>query len=151
MCLAPHKKQQQEPSSRPPATPQEGAILCVSTLLATPAAAASCFHGATGLAGLVVLQMVLSINYWRKPEWGPRRNADIGAAFFISMLVAYHWSAECRWCTAVRLMYFSCFCIWCNAVRLWFSSPAWVWWHATFHLMMGITGTIMAIGLEGRV
>ena len=149
MCLAQNKKPSRP--SRPPATPEEGAILCYSTLLATPAAAASWFYGATGLAGLIVLQMLLSVNYWRKPEWGARRNADCGTAVIISVLVANHWSVACQWGTAVRCMYFACFCIWCNAIRLWFSSPAWVWWHATFHLMMGTTGTVMAIGLAGRL
>lgn len=133
--------------ARPPATPREGRILCVSSLLATPAVAASWFNGATNLAWLIVLQMLLSVNYWRRPEWGARRSADIGTALAISFLVANHWSVACRWCSAVRVLYFCCFCIWANACRLWsVPSPMWVWWHATFHLTMGVTGSIMAMG-----
>eukprot|EP00966_Prymnesium_polylepis_P309482 7150957-Prymnesium_polylepis.2 len=65
-------------STRPPATAAEGRILCAtSVLFASPNVIYAWLCGERELALLALVQLVLSVNFWRAPEWGLRRILDI--------------------------------------------------------------------------
>ena len=135
-------------------TPTEGRILCASSLGCAPGAVLAWVLGLRGFAAVSLLQVGLSVNYWRRPEWGLRRNLDIGCALLLALAVFFHWSSEakCAYSSAARLGYTACFLAWCRATSAWAAErPSWVWWHACFHALIGSVNLVLACGCGLRL
>ena len=139
---------------RPPGTHREGRILCASSLGCAPGAILAWVGGLRSFAAVSLLQVGLSVNYWRRPEWGLRRNLDIGCALLLTLAVMLHWSSEaqCAYTAAVRLGYTACFLMWARATTAWAAErPSWVWWHACFHALIGSVNLVLAWGCGLRL
>lgn len=139
---------------RQPGTRREGRILCASSLGCAPGAILAWVLGLRGFAAVSVLQLGLSVNYWRRPEWGLRRNLDIGCALLLALAVFSHWSSEaqCAYSSAARLGYTACFLTWSRATSAWAAErPSWVWWHACFHALIGSVNLVLAWGCGLRL
>ena len=139
---------------RPPGTQREGRILCASSLGCAPGAVLAWVLGLRGFAAVSLLQVGLSVNYWRRPEWGLRRNLDIGCALLLALAVFFHWSSEaqCAYSSAARLGYTACFLAWCRATSAWAAErPSWGWWHACFHALIGSVNLVLAWGCGLRL
>ena len=142
--------------SRPPATQREGCILCASSLCCAPGAIVAWVGGLRIFATISILQVGLSVNFWRRPEWGWRRTLDIACALLLTVAVMGHWSSreQCAFSGAVRLGYTACFLLWSRATTSWMAKRAtWVWWHASFHALLGVMNLVLVWGfglLESR-
>jgi hypothetical protein len=139
---------------RPPGTHREGRILCASSLGCAPGAILAWVLGLRSFAAVSLVQVGLSVNYWRRPEWGLRRNLDIGCALLLALAVMLHWSSEaqCAYSAAVRLGYTACFLMWARATTAWAAErPSWVWWHACFHALIGSANLVLAWGCGLRL
>jgi hypothetical protein len=114
----------------------EGRVLCCTTVIATLAStmtAMSCGH--TWLACSAVCTGTLSINYWRKPAWGLRRDADLTAAFTFMSVHVFLCSFWCEQRASVIACYAVGTSFFAVATTTWaWQWSYWHWAHATFHL-----------------
>lgn len=135
-------------ATRPPATMREGRLLCASSALSAPGAVIAWACGVRVFAAVSLLQVVLSVNYWRRPEWGVRRDLDVCCALLLSVAVLGHWCSKCATATPIRLCYSAAFLLWGNACREWgLKRATWVLWHVAFHTVLAGTNLVLVHGL----
>jgi hypothetical protein len=89
-----------------------------------------------------------SVNFWRSPEWGARRNADILFAF-TTFFVHLFGVLSCQNPTPMLALYALAAIMWIVAVWLWIAnSRYWLLFHVLFHTVGVSSSAILYVALE---
>ena len=124
-------------ATKRPTTPvvsaSDGATLCASSFQALACAVAALIAGHTALSALAVVTFLLSLNFWSKPEYGIRRNADFLCACS-ALIISLHQTSQCRRPLPILSLYAAACGLWLVAAWRWSGADRrWVWWHVSFH------------------
>ncbi len=136
--------------SRPPGTLREGRILCSSSLILGGLCALVAWTlEQHALSAVSIVQLSLSINFWRQPAYGWRRTLDIGSAMVFSIAsCCMSFGCPAPYRTAAPLLYMAACATFLNAARSWLRHRSWVWWHVAFHCVATLGNLTLYVGLR---
>jgi hypothetical protein len=125
---------------------QESRWLVLSSLSIFPQAYISLCRHHYNQSLLVLLTLFLSINYWREPKMGIRRNLDLLFSKLLCLYYFYQGVKNIRsgiglvcYPNALLIMY-----SYHSSNNLYYAYRSyWLYWHIAFHLLCGIQGYII--------